>query len=318
MTAEYRFTPPEALPEPLPSETTAKDERMGEALKRLEEGIEGLLDDPESYFRVMARFHEYSLANQIMIYVQDHQATHVAGYKQWKEKFERQVQKGAKAIKIFYPRFHKEINPETGVEEKVLSGFGLGNVFDVRHTEGKPLPELPSITEDVSTNDVATAVNLKLSRYLIDQGLLMESRQIFGHAQGYYAPANNQIVVDVPHGLHPLNAQKTKVLVHEAAHWMADHKDGIDRHDAETVAEASAFVVMNHFGLDTANYSFPYIAGWAKDRERLHTNLEEIRRVSRRLIGAIEGVGDPYADDFGRIEHIRWGDEEDNDPEEQG
>lgn len=254
---------------------------MVDALARLDAGVEALLEDPQSYFRVMARFPTFSLANMMMIFARDRDATQVAGYRQWQEKFGRQVQKGSKSIKIFSPKFRKERDLETGENKQKLAGFGLGNIFDVRHTEGDPLPEKPPITYDVSTNDVSTAVNLKLSRYLIDQGLRMETYPLNGHAHGFYSPHNNKIAIRLTVGVDPLSVGKTKTLVHEAAHFLANHNGKTDRHDAETVVEASAFVTMAHFDLDTANYSF--IAGWSEERDRLQNNLEEIRRVSAQL-----------------------------------
>jgi hypothetical protein len=321
--SEYSPGIPEAVAQPLGSEAIApsqranttevfsaaddKDARMRDALERLDGGVEKLLEDPSSYFRVMARFHRYSLTNQIMIFSQNPNATHVAGFKQWREKFDRQVKRGERGLKIFYPRFHKELNPDTGIEEEKLTGFGIGTVFDVAQTEGKALPEAPSVTEDVSTNDISTAINLKLSRYLIDQGVTMESIPINGHAQGYYSPKEKKIAIRLTSSVDPLSVGKTKTLAHESAHYFANHGADSDRHDAETVAEASAFVALNHFGLDTGDYSFTYIASWAQDRERLHTNLEDIRRVSGQIIGAVEGVGDPYEDEFGSFDAIASG-----------
>lgn len=98
----------------------------------------------------------------------------------------------------------------------------------------------------------------------------------------------------------PFTVARTKTLAHETTHYLADHKGDGDRHDAETVAEAPAFVAMNHFNLDTGDYSFHYLTGWAEDKEHLHTNLEEIRRIIR----AVEGVGDPCEDEFGSFEAI--------------
>lgn len=179
-----------------------------------------------------------------------------------------------------------------------------GSVFDVSQTEGEPLPESPSITEDVSTNDVSQAVNLKLSRWVIDQGLRMESIPINGHAHGFYSPRKKRIGIRLTPQVSPFTVARTKTLAHETTHYLADHKGDGDRHDAEMVAEAPAFVAMNHFNLDTGDYSFHYLTGWAEDKEHLHTNLEEIRRIIR----AVEGVGDPCEDEFGSFEAIgTWG-----------
>lgn len=318
MTIERRFFKPppseviakadNATPTEIFSAKDDKDAKMDLALERLDQGVERLLEDPAGYFRTMARFHKYSLANQLMIFAQRPDATQVAGYRQWQEKFGRQVQKGEQGIKIFYPRFRKGLDEETGEIVDRLVGFGIGSVFDVAQTDGDPLPEPPDITENMETNDVATAVNLKLSRWCIDQGLQMESVPMHGHRQGDYHPTLKRIRIRMPTVTSPFTVSKTKTLAHESAHYLADHKGDIDRRDAETVAEASAFVAMSHFNLDTQLYSANYIASWAEDKERLHTNLAEIRKVAGGIIDAVEGVSDPYADGFGSWESRGEGD----------
>jgi hypothetical protein len=139
----------------------------------------------------------------------------------------------------------------------------------------------------------------ELSRWLIGEGLLLESKEFPGNASGFYHPTKRQIVVrrsvvadedGEEHPLvDPLNVQKTKTLVHEAAHYVADHRGHVDRRDAETVAEGAAFVVMAHHGLDTAGYSFPYLATWAQDVAVLKRNLAAIQQTAATLIGAIAG-----------------------------
>lgn len=312
MTIEQRFFKPppseviakaeSATPQEIFNAKDDKDAKMTLALERLDQGVEKLLEDPTGYFKTMARFHKFSLSNQLMIWSQDPDATMVAGYRQWSEKFGRQVQKGEKSIKIFYPRFKKALDEETGEIIDKLVGFGIGSVFDVRQTEGDPLPEPPPITENLETNDVSTAVNLKLSRYCIDHGVTMESVPMHGHRAGDYSPDKKRIRIRLATTTSPFTVAKTKTLAHEASHWLADHKGDIDRRDAETVAEASAFVAMSHFGMETDLYSARYIASWAEDRERLHVNLMEIRNVAGSIIDAIESVNDPYADDFGSWE----------------
>lgn len=312
MTLERRFFKPppseviakaeSATPEQIHNANEDKDAKMTLALERLDQGVEKLLQDPTGYFCTMARFHKYSLANTLMIFAQRPDATHVAGYRQWQEKFNRQVQRGEQGIKIFYPRFRKALDEETGEIIDKLAGFGVGSVFDVTQTEGEPLPEHPPVTENLETTDVSTAVNIKLSRYLIDEGLRLESIPMDGHKHGFYSPGEKKIAIRLPTMTSPFTVSKTKTLAHESAHWLADHKGGIDRRDAETVAEASAFVAMAHFNLDTELYSATYIASWAEDRERLHTNLAEIRRVGGRIIDAVEGISDPYEGEFGSWE----------------
>jgi len=85
--------------------------------------------------------------------------------------------------------------------------------------------------------------------------------------------------------------QRTKALVHEAAHWLADHRGSVVRSGAETVAESSAFVVLGHFGIDAGAYTFPYVAHWAQDKAVLKRNLTEVQGVAAGLIAGIEEAG---------------------------
>ncbi|HEY7037089.1 MAG TPA: hypothetical protein VH482_37560, partial [Thermomicrobiales bacterium] len=200
-----------------------------------------------------------------------------------------------------------ETDPETGLPVETVTGFGVGHVWDLAQTDGDPLPAPPPISEDTSSSGVAREVNLRLSRWLIEEGLLLESKDFPGHAAGFYHPTKRQIVVrrSVVAGedgsdrplVDPLNMQKTKTLVHEAAHYVADHRGQVDRRDAETVAEGAAFVVLAHHGLDTSGYSFPYLATWARDVAVLKRNLAAIQQTASTLIGAIggDGGGEPPA-----------------------
>ncbi len=281
----------------------ARTDKQRQVLDTLQAGVEGLLTSEgyQAYLKTMAKFHQYSFANSLLIHAQNPDATCVAGYRKWQE-LGRQVRKGEQAIKIFVPFKKKMEDPDTGEEGYRVTGFGLGNVFDVAATDGEPLPQRPDAIESEEVTDVSCEVNKRLSRWLIDEGLLMESKEIHGHARGYWSPGKNQIVIrrgptDVDEDTgeeyslgDPLNISKTKTLVHEAGHYVANHNGENDRKDAEVVAESTAFVTMNHFGLDTGDYSFPYIATWGEDPKRLRANLSEVQRVANVLISAIEGT----------------------------
>jgi hypothetical protein len=113
---------------------------------------------------------------------------------------------------------------------------------------------------------------------------------------GYYAPQRNKVAVRRVEVVDPLNVQLTKTLIHEAAHYVAGHTTGMNRGVAEVVAECSAFVVMDRYGFDTGDYSFAYVAGWANgDRALLKQGMEDIKKVSSVLIGAIENSSPDYA-----------------------
>jgi len=292
----------EALPEPPISEAPrpssapvdifdARTDKQKQVLDTLQAGVEGILTSEgyQAYLKTMSKFHRYSFANSLLIHVQNPEATHVAGYQKWKQ-LDRQVRKGEKAIKIFIPFRKKTEDPETGEERWRVTGFGLGSVFDISSTDGEPLPEPPAITESHEVTDVSREVNKRLSRYLIDQGLLLESKDFPGHAHGFWNPTKNQIVIRQNKDVDPLNISKTKTLLHEGAHALANHQNADERQDAEVVAESAAYVAFSHFGVDTANYSFSYVAGWGQDAQRLRKNLGEVQKISNVLISAIEGT----------------------------
>jgi len=297
---ENRISPGAMLPDadtvpraPLPID------RRAELLATLEQGVEDLVtaEGFQAYLRMQARFHPYSFGNVLLIAAQRSDATLVNSYRRW-QSLGRQVRKGEQGIRIFVPYRRTASDPETGEPIDRVTGFGLGTVFDVTQTDGAPLPTPPPISEDTSSHGVARAVNRRLSQWLIDEGLLLESKEFPGNASGFYNPTKRQIVIRRSVGcdedgqeyqlVDPLNVQKTKTLVHEAAHYVADHRGGIDRRDAETVAEGAAFVVMAHHGLDTAGYSFPYLATWAQDTAVLKRNLTAIQQSAATLIGAID------------------------------
>jgi len=280
----------------------AQTDKQRQVIETLQAGVEGILTSEgyQAYLKTMAKFHQYSFANSLLIHAQNPEATHVAGYRTWQE-LNRQVRKGEQAIKIFVP-FRKKVEDEqTGEEKYRVTGFGLGNVFDISSTDGEPLPAPPSIIESTEATDVSRAVNKRLSRHLIDEGLLMESKDFPGRAHGFWNPSKNQIVIrrrvdideETGEALYPgdpLTISKTKTLLHEGAHALAKHDNGDDRQDAEVVAESAAYVAFQHFGVDTANYTFGYVAGWGKDANRLRANLTEVQRISNQLISAIEGT----------------------------
>src|SRR5215211_2222662 len=294
--------------EPAPVAATAteqplfdvRNERQRAVLQKLEEGTEAILtsDGFAAYLRTLAKFHSYSFANVLLIDAQRPDATLVNSYARWKQ-LGRQVLKGETGIRIFFPIFRTGEDPITGEEERHLVSFGIGTVFDVAQTEGEPLPDAPAVTELTGTDDASTALNLKLSRFLIDEGLTLSSEPMHGGKRGTWNPTTRTIAVRTSTAVSPFAIGPTKTLAHEAAHYLADHRGAVPRDDAECVAEGAAYVTMQHFGLDTGTTSFPYLAGWAKDNQVLRRNLAEVQQVATRLITAIEGVGDPYADGYG-------------------
>ncbi len=267
-------------------------ERVNAALSTLEQGIDGILDSQSfaEYLTTMARFHHYSFGNVMLIRTQNREATRVAGYQRWKQ-LGRQVKFGEKGIKILVPHVRKRTDEETGEEAVIVRSFGLGTVFDVAQTEGKPLPEPPVAREIRESSDAGVALFGHLMRFVEGEGVTVE-REELTHGHGYYAPGERRIAL----GSHLVGDQRTKTLAHEAAHYVADHRGWTSREDAETVAESVAFVVLNHYGIDASGYSFAYVAGWAQDRAVVKRNLDAIQRTAHALIAGIEG-GDAMEDD---------------------
>jgi len=283
-----------------------RQDKLNEAMAVLEQGIEGILDSEgfADYLRTMARFHTYSFTNVAMIVAQRPEATRVAGYRTW-QTLGRQVRKGEKGVVIFVPHRrrvrespdeNKDENkeePQAGKQEQetthMITGFGLGRVFDVAQTEGEPLPEPPAARELDGETETGVRIDRRMSRFLIEEGVRL-SQEDTGRTNGYYQPADRLIALSDRLG----GDQRTKTLVHEAAHYLADHRGQVTREDAETVAESSAFVVLAHYGIygiDTGSYSFPYVARWAEDKAVLRRNLAEVQGVAAGLIAGIEESG---------------------------
>ncbi len=209
------------------------------------------------------------------------------------------MRKGEKGLIVFVPHrkrvrenLDKDQHDQQPAGEQdpktthMLTGFGLGRVFDIAQTEGEPLPEPPAAQVLNGESETGTQVDRRLSRFLIEEGVRLTVEDT-DHANGYYRPADHLIALsDRLQG-----DQRTKTLVHEAAHYLAEHRGQVTREDAETVAESSAFVVLAHYGIDTGSYSFPYVARWAKDNAVLRRNLAEVQKVSAALIEGIDAAG---------------------------
>ena len=260
-------------------------ERVNAALSTLEQGIDGILESQSfgDYLATMARFHQYSAGNILLIHLQNAEASQVAGYQRWKQ-LGRQVKFGEKGIKILVPHARKVSDEKTGEEQVIVHSFGLGTVFDISQTEGKPLPEPPVAREIRESSDAGVALFGHLLRFVEGAGITV-TREELEHGHGYYAPTRRQIAL----GSHLTGDQRTKTLAHEAAHFVADHRGWINREDAETVAESAAFVVLNHYGIDASDYSFAYVAAWAQNHQVFKRNLDAIQRTAHALIAGIEG-----------------------------
>jgi N-terminal domain of anti-restriction factor ArdC len=266
-------------------------DRVKDALQTLEAGIDAILDSESfaAYLRTMARLPHYSFGNLVLIHTQHPTPTMVAGYRRWQE-LGRPVKKGERGIKILVPYKRKITQDEDSVDDAgdrvVVRGFGLGTVFDVSQTEGDPLPEPPRAEVIDGASDLGMRLFADLWDYLETNGISV-SREHTEPANGYFQPATNHVGI----GYHIDSDQATKTLTHETAHVVAGHTLGMESRDVETVAESAAYVVLARYGLDSASYSFPYIARWAQDRTILKRNLDTVQHVSSAIVFDIEGGG---------------------------
>jgi len=232
----------------------------------LKEGVENLVNSEEwtKWLGFRSKFHSYSFRNTLLIGFQCPSATQVAGYQAWK-KLGRQVRKGEKGIRILAPsgvaRFKKEVTNSAGeVEEKEYSftRFRAVSIFDVSQTDGDELPKAPGSCK-LEGEDGGLIEVLKV--YSEANGCPVVFKPIEGGAHGAYYPLEHRIEVD---STNP-QAQQAKTLAHEIGHSLL-HKGmlatTVARDDKELEAESVAFIVCKHFGLETAEYSFSYLAHW--------------------------------------------------------
>ena len=310
-TAEQPQEPRPVIPIVLTSEKPA--EKLKEITDRLEQGITELFESEryKEYLRVMSKFHNYSFNNTLLIAMQKPDASLVASFSAWKNNFGRNVMKGQKGIKIIAPSPYKvkqemkKIDPHTQqpiigkdgkpvTEEKEITipAYKVVSVFDVSQTEGK---ELPDIAVDELTGDV--------ERYRDFFAALEKTspvpigfEQIPGSSHGYYHLEDKRIAIQ--EGMSELQTLKT--AIHEIAHAKLhdidlnapenEQQPRATRRTREVEAESVAYTVCQHYGLDTSDYSFGYVAGWSSGRElsELKSSLETIRSAAAEIINSID------------------------------
>lgn len=295
---------PPVLPIILSSEKPA--DKMKEITDRLEQGILGIYESDRyaDYLRTMSKFHDYSLNNTILIAMQG--GNLVKGYKQWEKEFDRHVKPGEKAIKILAPSpftvkkqvekidpntqkpvFDKDGKPVTEEKEIKIPAFRVVSVFDVSQTEGKELPTLTyELTGNVEQYKDFFAALEKTSPFA------MGFEALSGGVKGRCNYEEKRIIII--EGMDEL--QNIKTAIHEIAHATLhdidkDAPERPDRRTREVQAESVAYAVCQHYGLDTSDYSFGYIAGWSSGKElaELKGSLETIRSTAASLIDTIDG-----------------------------
>ena len=278
--------------------------RVDETLEHLEKGITELFESAKykQYLDTMAKFHSYSVNNCLLIAMQKPDATLVAGYTAWRDKFHRQVLKGEKGLTIIAPSpYKKQIEqqvmdadgkpvfdatgqPVMESAEHTFNAFRVAKVFDISQTDGEPIPELVSdLTDPVEGFDDLLESIKSISP------VPMRFDDIRSGANGYYSPKNQEIVIK--RGMP--EEQTLKTFIHEVAHAKLGHggeDDHLDRRTHEVQAESVAYCTCKSLGLNTEDYSFGYIAGWSSGREQkeLKASLQTIKDTADQMITGIE------------------------------
>ena len=315
---ESKVQPEAAAPAKAPQPVTPillngqnSTERMKEITDRLETGIQELFESEryKAYLTTMSKFHSYSFNNTLLIAMQGGQL--VAGYNKWRDDFHRNVKKGEKAIKILAPapfKAKKEVQkldaqgrpvmgkdgkPVTEVQEIQVPAFKIVSVFDVSQTEGEPLPSIG--VEELTDSVERYGEFFKALEQTSPVPIGFED--IPGGSHGYYHLTEKRIAIQ--EGMSELQTLKT--AIHEIAHSKLhaidpeapaiEQADRADSHTREVQAESVAYAVCQHYGLDTSDYSFGYVAGWSsgKDLKELKASLETIRATAHELITTIDG-----------------------------
>lgn len=282
-------------------------QQIKEITDKLEQGIEDLFqsENYKDYLKTMSKFTNYSLNNTLLISMQKPDATTVAGYSTWK-KMNRQVTKGAKAIKIIAPcPYKKKVETDatdadgktiTGRDgkpikdqtEKVLMGFKIVNVFDISQTDGEPLPEIAHKL-DGTVSGYSDFINA-LKQF---SPVPIDFKNIEGSANGYYHLTDKNIVID--DGMS--QSMNCKTGIHELAHALlhdidngSEKDSALNRQTKEVQAESVAFTVCQYYGIDTSDYSFGYIAGWSSDKniKELRESINTIRKTTNEIITGID------------------------------
>lgn len=286
-------------------------DRLKEIIDSIEKGIKEVFESGRytEYLQVMSRFHNYSFNNTMLIYMQKPDATLVAGFNKWKDKFERNVNKSEKGIKIIAPTPYKKkiekdvLDPDTKLpmrdengeiikEEKEVSipSFRPVTVFDVSQTSGK---ELPTLASDLN----GKVENFDMLKEAISRSapVPISFKPLRSDTDGYFSPKRQEIVIREGMG----EVQTVCAMIHESAHAKlhnpanipeTDDKSKLSRGDEEVQAESIAYTVCAYFGIETGENSFGYLASWSQNKElkELKESLDVINKTSSELITAIE------------------------------
>ena len=286
----------------------ARKAEMEEITTKLEKGVKDIFttDGYKDYLNFCAKLPRYSVNNQILIMLQKPDATMCQSFTNWKE-MNRFVRKGEKGIRILAPApykmqkeqdktdasgkpvLDKDGEPVKETVEVTINAFKPVSTFDINQTEGDPVPTV-GVTELTGSVEGYEAL-LQAIKEVVPVPISFE--QIDSGAKGFYHLEENRIVIQ--EGMS--EAQTVKTLLHEASHQALHSREAMlasgeqkSKNQKETEAESVAYVVCQHYGIDTSDYSFAYVATWSADKEvpELKASLDTIRRTASELIGKID------------------------------
>lgn len=272
---------------------------------KMKEGVRDYFksDTYKKYLVTMSKFHQYSPRNIQLILAQNPEATHVASFKKWKDDFERSVNKGEKALRVLAPMTVKVKDPKTkevlldnNGNERTRTYFKMVPVFDVSQTTGKELPK-PVYDLEGTYEDYG---NLYKSAKAVSEanGVPIQFKENLGGAQGLYSRQDNAITI-----LKGMSEQQTlKTIFHEMAHSELHNVEKLletplKRSTRELQAESVAFVVASHYGLDTSDYTFGYLASWSQDKvglSDLEGQIKIVQKEADSLISRIDETLETY------------------------
>ena len=294
-------------------DTAQNTDRIKDITDKLEQGIKDLFDGEKfkEYLNTMSKFHNYSFNNTLLISLQKPDASLVAGFNSWKNQFGRHINKGEKGISILAPAPFKvkkeldKIDEDTGLPiygkdgkpiveevEVTIPYFKVVSVFDVSQTNGKELPELGADELSGSVQNYGKLFEALKSVSPVP----VHFEKIEDGGKGYYHHEDKRIAIN--EGMSEL--QNVKTAIHEIAHAKLHDRDLIkadlaekkDRKTGEVEAESIAYTVCQHYGIDTSDYSFGYIAAWGSGKEtpELKSSLETIRSTASEIINKIDDI----------------------------
>ena len=290
----------------------AKTSQVKEITEKLEQGVKDLWNSKSyaNYLKTMSRFHKYSTRNTILIHMQRPDASYVAGFRSWQTKFGRNVKKGEKAIRILAPvpfvmREEKEkLDPQTHLPvlgddgtpiveytERQLARFKVANVFDVKQTDGKPLPTL---VQDLTGNVEQYEAFMDALKAVSPLPIVVEQMPENIDGACYYGDR-----IAIREGMSEI--QTVSAAIHEITHAKLHDLESLrlmdetatpkDRNTQEVEAESVSYAVCQYFNIETGDNSFGYVMEWSKNRElkELNTSLDTIRKAASELIDDIDG-----------------------------